>query len=61
LALTAKPVSETVFVAEATSEADWMWRSREEPLDRFSSLSLAALVIERLRAVHDGVDTDAAV
>src|SRR4029077_8723314 len=61
LALTAKPVSETVFVAEATSEADWMWRSREEPLDRYSSLSLAALVIERLRAVHDGVDTDAAV
>jgi hypothetical protein len=60
-ALTATPVCETVLVAEATSEADWMWRSREEPLHRYSSLSLAASVIERLRIVHDTADTGAAL
>lgn len=61
LALSAKPVRETVFVAEATSEADWMWRSREEPRDRYSSLSLSALVIERLRMEYDAVAAGAAI
>lgn len=61
LALSAKPVRETVFVAEATSEADWMWRSREQPLDRYSSLSLSALVIERLRIEYDAVATRVAI
>lgn len=49
----AQAVCESIFVAEATSEADWMWRSREEPIQRYNSPSLAALVIERLRTIHD--------
>lgn len=49
----AEALSETIFVPEATSETDWMWRSCEEPVSRYTSLSLAALVIERLRIVHD--------
>jgi len=49
----AEALFESVFVAEATSETDWMWRSREEPDRRYTSLSLAASVIDRLRIIHD--------
>jgi hypothetical protein len=56
LTLTASPLNESVFVAEATCETDWMWRSREEPLRRYSSPSLAADVIERLRSVVGAID-----
>lgn len=59
LTLTATPISERVFLAEATCEADWMWRSREEPVRRFSSSSLATLIVEDLRAVHDAADIQA--
>lgn len=53
LTLSATPVSELVFLAEATCEADWAWSSREEPAQRFSSASLAVHVIARLRTVYD--------
>ena len=56
LTLTATPVCETVYLADATCEADWMWRSREEPEQRYTSPSLAAHVIERLRNIHDSID-----
>ncbi|HKW47592.1 MAG TPA: hypothetical protein VJN70_09105 [Gemmatimonadaceae bacterium] len=59
LTLTATPLSESVFVADATSETDWMWRSREEPLLRYSSASLATWVIERLRIVRDEIGSEA--
>jgi len=53
LTQSATPLSESVFLAEATCETDWMWRSSEEPAQRYSSPSLATLVIERLRGVGD--------
>ena len=56
LTLSATPLSESVFLAEATCEADWMWRSREEPLHRYSSSLLATRVIERLRLDHDAAE-----
>jgi hypothetical protein len=56
LTLTATPVHETVFLAEATCEADWMWRSLEEPTCRYESSSLATLVVERLRSIHQAAD-----
>jgi hypothetical protein len=59
LTLTATPLSESVFLAEATCEADWMWRSRDEPARRFTSSSLAALVVEQLRAVHEATPIQA--
>jgi hypothetical protein len=56
LILTATPLCESVFLAEATCEADWMWRSREEPVRRYGSSSLATLVVERLRTFHETSD-----
>lgn len=50
LTLTATPLSESVFVAEATCEADWVWCSREDPERRYPSSGLAALVLDRLQA-----------
>jgi len=50
--LSATPVFECVYLAEATCEADWMWGSRDEPGRRYSSASLAEHVIERLRIMH---------
>jgi|SRR5690242_5015497 hypothetical protein len=52
LTLSATPVYESVYLAEATCEADWMWSARDEPARRFSSASLAEHVIERLRIMH---------
>ncbi|HEY2376124.1 MAG TPA: hypothetical protein VGH98_09135 [Gemmatimonadaceae bacterium] len=49
----AQALSESVFVAEATSEMDWMWCAQEEPSRRYTSLSLAALVIDHLRLLHE--------
>ena len=54
-ALSAEALSESVYVAEATSEADWIWRSREEPINNYTSLSLADHIVDRLRAVHNSV------
>lgn len=54
--LSATPLFESVFLAEATCEADWAWRTSEEPVHRYSSSSLAALVVERLRSAHDSID-----
>ena len=59
LTLSATPVSENVFLAEATCEADWMWRSRDEPARRYTSSSLATFVVERLRAIHEETDVRA--
>lgn len=56
LTLTATPLNESVYLAEATCEADWRWRSRDEPAHRYSSSSLAAHVIERLRIMHEAID-----
>lgn len=53
LTSSATPVYESVFLAEATCEADWMWRTREDPVRRYTSPFLASLVVERLRAVHE--------
>jgi len=57
LTLSATAVSESVFEAEATCESDWVWRSREEPEQRYTSLSLSGLVVQRLRIIHDGIDS----
>lgn len=56
LRLTATPLSERVFQAEATCETDWMWRSRDEPANRYTSTSLAAFVIEHLRIAHEALE-----
>jgi len=56
ISLSATPLSESVYLAEATCEADWAWRTPEEPVNRYSSSSLAELVIERLRTAHDSID-----
>ena len=53
LTLSATSLGESVFFAEATSEADWRWRSRDEPVLYYSSSSLAAVVVERLRTIHE--------
>jgi hypothetical protein len=44
---------EVVFTAEATCEADWMWRSREVVAERYSSSHLAGLIVDRLRIAHE--------
>ena len=56
LTLTATPLSESVYFAEATCEADWMWRSREEPVRRYSSPFLAGVIVDRLRADHETIE-----
>ena len=52
--LTATAISETVFVAQASSEADWGWRPLDAPGDRYSSMNLAHSLVERLRVIHGG-------
>jgi hypothetical protein len=52
--LTATAISETVFVAEASSEADWGWRPLDAPGDRYSSMNLAHSLVDRLRVIHGG-------
>lgn len=59
LTLTAVPLCESVYLPEATCEADWMWRSRDESVRRYTSLSLADHVIERLRIAHEAIDVRA--
>ena len=54
-ALSAEALSESVYVAEATSEADWMWRSREEPDNNYTSVSLADVIVDRLRTFHHAI------
>jgi hypothetical protein len=56
LTLTATPLSESVFRPEATCEADWMWHLRDDPMCRYDSSALAALVVERLRIAHEAAD-----
>src|SRR5215472_17094994 len=50
--LSAEALSESGYVAEATSEADWMWRSRDEPMNRYTSPALAEVIVDRLRTIH---------
>jgi hypothetical protein len=50
--LSATAISESVFVAEATSETDWIWRPVDPDGDRYSSMELAHAVVERLRVIH---------
>jgi hypothetical protein len=57
LRLTATAVGESVFEAEATCESDWLWRSHDEPAQRYSSLSLADLIVARLHIVYDAIDS----
>lgn len=54
--LTARALNESVFIAEATSESDWTWRSRDEPTRCYSSPTLAALLVDHLRIVHDAAE-----
>jgi hypothetical protein len=54
--ITATALRETVFVADASCEADWMWRSIEPISDRYTSANLARAVADQLRAIHhDGL------
>ena len=49
----AQVLSESLFVPEATSETDWIWRSRADPTLSYSWMALAELVIDRLRTIYD--------
>jgi len=59
LSLTAAPLWESVFLPEATCEADWRWHSRDDPTQPYTSSSLAVLVVERLRIAHEAADSRA--
>jgi hypothetical protein len=50
--ITATALGETIFVAEASCEADWMWRSIEPTSERYTSLHLARSVADQLRVTH---------
>jgi hypothetical protein len=52
VAITATAINETVFVADATCEADWMWRSRQSTSERYTSANLARAIADQLRAIH---------
>jgi hypothetical protein len=49
----AQVLSESLYIPEATSETDWIWRSRAEPTLSYTWMSLAELVIDRLRTIYD--------
>jgi hypothetical protein len=49
----AQVLSESLYIPEATSETDWIWRSRAEPALSYTWMSLAELVIDRLRTIYD--------
>jgi|SRR5690348_10868346 len=53
--LSATPVDEWVFFAEASCETDWVWRSRDDAAGRYSSSYLAGLVVEHLRTDYDAL------
>ncbi len=50
--ITATAVGETVFMAEATCEADWMWRSIEATSERYTSATLARVHADQLFVIH---------
>jgi hypothetical protein len=53
--LTAKAVSETVFVADATCEADWTWRPLDSTAQQGSSDLLARTIADRVRLIHESL------
>jgi len=54
--LTAKAVSESVFMADATCEADWTWRPLDDATAQQCSTDvLARTVAARVRAIHESL------
>jgi hypothetical protein len=50
--ITATAIGETVFVPEATCEADWMWRPIESTSERYTSADLARARADQLLLIH---------
>jgi hypothetical protein len=58
-AVAATALSESVYMAVATSESDWSWRALKGAPDQLTSPELARLLVDRLRTNYESAESAA--